>query len=452
MDNSLKLEGYIAELTAATRRLSELYPTASAHGAPLYEVSAEAWNLQRRASASLTKIQRLLAGPDDLLQTLTIQTQLLACLQWLGEFQVLACIPLNDSVSVQEVADLAGVPEPELMRVVRMTAISGFLEEPQPGWVRHTVLSALFVTKPGYLDAAMFLAGTVMPAALKMPTATYRFEDMQMPHQAAYNLACNSLSSFASDCDRLPKLQRQWAAYVQYGTGDMLDTATDMLTCLEPLAHSTAKVVETVARSTKRAAILASQYPSLRFIVQMSRAAFRSGNNRRSLGHCNGNGTGDSGAAAHVVPTQEREPGTHQPITDAAVYLVHLPTLVPVPVAAAAAASLGTGLIKELRAHLEVLRADPAALLVLLPHFVLPDLSGGAEKEDLQEEELQARVRDLSLLQLTNEKGMELSELLKLVASVGDSAGHLVIVGRVRGPLSGALAIEVRYQAYNDRR
>lgn len=184
----------------------------------------------------------------------------------------------------------------------------------------------------------------------------------------------------------------------------------------------------------------------------MSRAAFRSGNNRRSLGHCNGNGTGDSGAAAHVVPTQEREPGTHQPITDAAVYLVHLPTLVPVPVAAAAAASLGTGLIKELRAHLEVLRADPAALLVLLPHFVLPDLSGGAEKEDLQEEELQARVRDLSLLQLTNEKGMELSELLKLVASVGDSAGHLVIVGRVRGPLSGALAIEVRYQAYNDRR
>lgn len=73
MDNSLKLEGYIAELTAATRRLSELYPTASAHGAPLYEVSAEAWNLQRRASASLTKIQRLLAGPDDLLQTLTIQ-------------------------------------------------------------------------------------------------------------------------------------------------------------------------------------------------------------------------------------------------------------------------------------------------------------------------------------------------------------------------------------------
>lgn len=151
-------------------------------------------------------------------------------------------------MSVQEVADLAGVPEPELMRVVRMTAISGFLEEPQPGWVRHTVLSALFVTKPGYLDAAMFLAGTVMPAALKMPTATYRFEDMQMPHQAAYNLACNSLSSFASDCDRLPKLQRQWAAYVQYGTGDMLDTATDMLTCLEPLAHSTAKVVEVSSR------------------------------------------------------------------------------------------------------------------------------------------------------------------------------------------------------------
>ncbi|KAK3897327.1 hypothetical protein C8A05DRAFT_48012 [Staphylotrichum tortipilum] len=434
MTHVSQLEASVAELTAATRQFSELCPTAHRSTTP-YEVSPEAWRLQRTAFASLAKIQRALAGPDDLLQTLTVQTQLLACLQWLGEFQVLACIPLNDSVSVQDVADLAGVPEPELIRMIRMTATAGFLEELQPGWVHHTALSALFVTRPGYLDAVMFLAGTIMPAALKMPMATYRLEDMGMTHQAAYNVASNSPISFASDCDRLPKLQRQWAAYVQYGTGDMLDRATDMLTCLEPLAGSTAKVVETGARSTKRAAVLASQYPSLHFVVQMSRAAFKP-SSRRGPNPWNG------GVAA-AVPTQEREPGMQQPVTDAAVYLVHLPALVP---AAAAAASLRTVVVKELRAHLGVLRADPTALLVLLPHFVLPDLAGA--EEDQRDEEPHARARDLSLLQLANEKGLELSELLKLVAGVGDGAGHLVIIRRVRGPFSGALAIEVRYQAY----
>ena len=102
------------------------------------------------------------------------QNQLLACLKWLGEFQVLACIPLSGSIPFKEVADLAGVPETQLCRIVRMTATAGFLYKPWPGHVAHTALSATFVTNLAFLDATMFLAETAAPTAMHMAMATQR--------------------------------------------------------------------------------------------------------------------------------------------------------------------------------------------------------------------------------------------------------------------------------------
>ena len=172
------------------------------------------------------------------------QNQLLACLQWLGEFQVLACIPLNSSVPFKDVADLAGVPETQLSRVVRMTATTGFLLEPQLGHVAHSPLSAPFVTKPSYLDAAMFLSETAAPTALQMATATQRFGHSQRPNESAYNVAFNTSGTFASAYDQRPKLQRQWPAYLRYGTGDVDASVTDILTRLDWLSLGNAFVVE----------------------------------------------------------------------------------------------------------------------------------------------------------------------------------------------------------------
>jgi predicted transcriptional regulator len=85
------------------------------------------------------------------------KTQVLACIKWLGETQVIACIPLSGSVSIQELADLADVPELILSRTVRMIATAGFLQEPEPGFVAHTALSASFSTELSYFDAAMYV-------------------------------------------------------------------------------------------------------------------------------------------------------------------------------------------------------------------------------------------------------------------------------------------------------
>jgi hypothetical protein len=164
--------------------------------------------------------------------------------QWLGEFQVLACIPLSSSVPFKDVADIAGVPEAQLCRVVHMTATAGFLQQPQPGHVAHTPLSAPFVTKPSFLDAAMFLSETVAPTALQMGVATRRFGHSHRPNESAYNVAFSTSSTFASICEQRSKLQRQWPAYLHYTAGDIDASVTEVLTRLDWLSLGKVTVVE----------------------------------------------------------------------------------------------------------------------------------------------------------------------------------------------------------------
>lgn len=65
---------------------------------------------------------------------------------------------------------------------------------------------------------------------------------------------------------------------------------------------------------------------------------------------------------------------------------------------------------------------------------------------------VQTRIRDLSLMQLANERELEMSELMNLLNGVSDSEGRLVLVNKVRSAgNNGAVALEVKYQAYTDR-
>ena len=121
----------------------------------------------------------------------------------------------------EDLADLAGVPEGQLRRVVQMAATAGFLHEPQPGHVAHTFLSAQFVSKPALLDAGMFLSETMAPAALQMAGVTRQMKNSQRSPDSAYNVAFDTRTRFVSECEQHPKLQRQWHAYQQYGIGDV---------------------------------------------------------------------------------------------------------------------------------------------------------------------------------------------------------------------------------------
>lgn len=158
-------------------------------------------------------------------------------------------------------------------------------------------------------------------------------------------------------------------------------------------------------------------FPALHFIVQMNEPAQ------------NSDGTLGAGRAESLggrITVQKRMPAAVQAVKDAAVYILRQTTP------------------SELTAHLGVLRANTMATLILAPPL-LPEL--GTVDPDV---EATARVWDLSRLQLTNECGFELGELMEIVNGVHDSRGRLVVVNKLRSPNGATVALGVKYQAYAD--
>ena len=159
---------------------------------------------------------------------------------------MLACIPLQGAVPTKDVAEIIGVPESQLRRIVHLTAsAAGFLQEPRPGHIAHSALTAPFVARPSYLDAATFLSDMAAPAALHMTRATQRFGESARESESALNVALNTDSPFAEMCERQSKLQRQWPAYLHHALGgDGEPSAEDVAACFDWRSLGSAAVVE----------------------------------------------------------------------------------------------------------------------------------------------------------------------------------------------------------------
>lgn len=142
--------------------------------------------------------------------------------------------------------------------------------------------------------------------------------------------------------------------------------------------------------------------------------------------------------AALRVNVQRRPVGQTQTVRNAGVYVLHLGS--PSPLLNESVASLTSRLTAELRAHLPVLRDNRAATLVVAMRL-LPDpgsVDVGVEAA--------ARMRDLVLLQLANERDLEVSELVDLIQGVGDRSGRLMVVNRVRDNARAIVALGVKFQ------
>ncbi|KAL8792411.1 MAG: hypothetical protein Q9195_005025 [Heterodermia aff. obscurata] len=427
-----QLEVYTNDLVNATKTVANHCRDAGVDSTihlTVPEDMPEVRRARREILANVARLQTLMAEPDDFIQHLASHNQLLACLQWLGEFQVLACIPLNGSVPLKDVADLAHVPETQLCRIVRMTATAGFLHEPQPGYVAHTALSASFVVRLSNLDAVMFLAQTAAPTALQMPAVTKRQGHSDSSSGSAYSLAFNTSQTFQSACEQRSKLQRQWAAYLR-STGDKGDSVTELLSRLDWRNLGSACIVDVspaVAR-TDTVVALAERYPALHFILQMSEPV--SINDSVLVGRVN--------ELRSRITIQKRIAGTPQPIKNAAVYILRVPT----SSSGGQFQSLPARISAELRAHLGILHANTAVTLILAPGL-LPE-PGTVDSEV----DAMARLHDLSILQLTDECAMEMGEVVELVNEIHDSMGRLVVVNQLRSRNSATVALGVKYQAY----
>ncbi|KAH8653265.1 hypothetical protein BGZ60DRAFT_181281 [Tricladium varicosporioides] len=388
------------------------------------DAAPEAHTTRDTVVATLAKLHMLVAEPADILSQLATQNQMLACLHWLGQFQILAFIPNLGSIALQDIAELADVPKNQLRRIVRMTAAVGFLYEPRPGHVEHTALSAPFGNRPSYHDALMFLTNTAAPAAMQMVTVTQR---MRLQQQLLQRTSYNDLP-LASSFQQQVKPRYQWPSYLRYALGDQDSSIASIFDSFDWASLGVATVVDVGAQSTTMACALAESYPSLKLVVQMSSSP-------------------DSPMDVDTrIAIQNRSWAMPQTVRDAAVYALRVPHDFPTVSAQTRAARLRA----ELEAHLSVLRDNDAARLILtaplLPHAeAANDMERNFYYPDTYA--IKGLMLDMSLLQLANDRELEVADLSELMRSVGDGDGYLVVESKLQvHSASRDQAFEIRYK------
>lgn len=387
------------------------------------------------------------------------QVQILACLRWLADFQILACIPLEGSVPTKDLADLAGVPENQLIRVIRFATSCGFLRETETSHVAHTPLSTQFVTNESLLDAGQFLAECAAPTALHMSSATHRFGSTRNRELSAYTLAFSANKPFDVARESHPKLNRQWSAYLRHVAGlHVDDEIADVLSQLKWSNLSNACLVEVSgfwyleerggnpntdrwpqidAQSTSLASSLVTRFPSLRAIVQINQVQLSATDMEISS-----SGSSSSSSSASVsdnprITVTHRVVGMPQPVIDADVYLLHLHASPPLGVME------GSTIETQLQDHFPVLRNSRGVMLILTD-CLLPEPGSHPDPEI----EAVARARDLTRHQMANECDMEITQLYNLINTVKDGAGKLVVTHKLRSHSGLILSLAVKYQAY----
>lgn len=361
---------------------------------------------------------------------------------------MLAFLPLasDAGLPIRDVAELADVPETQLCRVVRLMAMDGFLCEPQAGFMAHTALSASFVQRPVQLDAAMFLAETATPAGLHMARATatkqQRAAEVDWAGKRTQRLWASYLGAVGGADDAHILGQIDWATLGQDaggggssgGSGGSNGSSGSSASSASsgssgdgelgaPRGRAALVVVVDVGSPPcpprKALLSLCERHPALRFAIQTDAALPVQLPQPTRL------------ANVQLLP---RQPGTPQTIRDAAVFLVRVSTTSSVP--------LRQRIELELRAHLDVLDANPSALLILTAP-VLPE-PGTVPPHA----EHRARLRDLALLQLVGDGNLTLHELIQLVHGVHHAnGGSLAVVKKLYAPNSAFVGLGIRLRA-----
>lgn len=91
-----------------------------------------------------------------------------------------------------------------LKSVVRMAICAHFFDEPRPGQVAHSRLSAHFAKSAALQDWAEFLADATVPMAIRFADATQKWGTTTSKTETAFNIALNTDLPFFDYLNKTP--------------------------------------------------------------------------------------------------------------------------------------------------------------------------------------------------------------------------------------------------------
>jgi hypothetical protein len=185
------------------------------------------------------------------------------------DLNVLDHIPLDGSISYSDLATKANVPDNQLKGVVRMSAVNGFLEEPQPEHVGHNRTSALLIRDANFMNWARWLVNYSVPTALKFADATRRFGKTDAKNETAFGLAMDVAVPFFDHIRKTPEMTALFSGYMRNVNASRTWSFGHAVTGYDWASLPAGAVVVDVGGSHGQASVeLAKAFPQLEFIVE----------------------------------------------------------------------------------------------------------------------------------------------------------------------------------------
>ncbi|KAF2166409.1 hypothetical protein M409DRAFT_54760 [Zasmidium cellare ATCC 36951] len=214
------------------------------------------------------RVQQIATDPAQFLPELAVHPQHIACIQWLCRFHIPGLVPSPGTVSYEELANLANVPLDVLKSVVRMAICAHFFDEPKPGHIAHTRLSAHFAKSAALQDWAEFLADATVPMAIRFADATQRWGATKSKTETAFNIALDTDLPFFDYLNKTPDFRKRFAGYMQCVTSTQGTAIEHLIEGFDWASVGNGLVVDIGGSSGHASIALARSYPELRLIVQ----------------------------------------------------------------------------------------------------------------------------------------------------------------------------------------
>jgi hypothetical protein len=133
-------------------------------------------------------------------------------------YKLVNTVPLDGSASYAQIAERSNLPEQLIKRMLRAAMANHIFAESAPGQVRHTAITRLWVTNPGFTDmVGMHLEEMGIPA-LKYVDALEKWGYSQEGNETAWNLVNDSNKPMLATLGEMPERARRFGACMQYLT------------------------------------------------------------------------------------------------------------------------------------------------------------------------------------------------------------------------------------------
>ncbi|KAF5496807.1 O-methyltransferase sol2 [Colletotrichum siamense] len=222
--------------------------------------------LQGELKRSLEDLQYLVEGPKRHFRNLACQGYELAAISVALDFDFFSIVPAEGKISLEELADRAGVDLDRTTRIVRLLATESIFREPTPGYVAHNPSSYLLhkdeeirATLHYTLDE-MFKAATATADNVKVSPKNY--DSTVTPFTTRHGLPI--FNFYEKDTQRSIRFAKAMAGWAK------LNLNIDALKDSFPWGNLNGTVVDVGGGSGKVSITLAKTFPNLNFIVQDS--------------------------------------------------------------------------------------------------------------------------------------------------------------------------------------